>query len=515
MRVRAQRRFGVSLALLGFIVGVICGLSLGRALLMRTAKMSLSEYGQHLTQHGDELTRELQLVFQRANASPLPYCSDRELGALQAQTFHSRDLKDIGRTHGGKLDCSAFLGRLARPYVEGPPTLVLKNGMGIYTEVAVVLASYDGDHATVVEDGAADAVISPHAFDHWDRPHTRYTIIAINRETRQMAPIAGSVLALEPAWIWSPGLRIVSGVVYQSRCSALSPMCAVTAESTSDIWDSSVSTLVASSAMGGVAGLSLGLTVALLYLRTTNLGAQFHRAIRRDSQSLRMLYQPILDIRTRRRVGCEALLRWTDQHGVSISPEVFVRIAEGKGFAGELTAMVLNRAIGELAGHMRQNPEFVLTLNVTASDFGDDRLYELLAQQVLQAKIRPEQIALEGYKVYIDDFGTGFSSLSYLDQLAVNAIKIDRAFTRTIGTDAVMAPILPLILAMAESLGIQTIVEGVETAMQSRYLESARKPLLVQGRYYSSPVTADVLIASRQHTQPPIEAFPPQTVSWP
>jgi sensor c-di-GMP phosphodiesterase-like protein len=104
-----------------------------------------------------------------------------------------------------------------------------------------------------------------------------------------------------------------------------------------------------------------------------------------------------------------------------------------------------------------------------------------------------QRLAQDGYKVHVDDFGTGFSSLSYLDQLSVNAIKIDRAFTRTIGTDAVTAPILPQILAMAETLHLDVIVEGVETQAQMDFLAATDKPMHAQGWHYSRPMSAEAL----------------------
>ena len=98
-----------------------------------------------------------------------------------------------------------------------------------------------------------------------------------------------------------------------------------------------------------------------------------------------------------------------------------------------------------------------------------------------------------GYKVHIDDFGTGFSSLSYIDQLAVNAIKIDRSFTRAVGTDAVTAPLLPQMIAMAESLGVEVIVEGVETEVQRKFLSANEKPLRLQGWFFSKALSAEAL----------------------
>jgi sensor c-di-GMP phosphodiesterase-like protein len=341
-------------------------------------------------------------------------------------------------------------------------------------------------------------------------------IVAVNRKTGQMAPIAGTFLNVDAAQVVYRGLKTtIAGVIYYSRCSETYPVCAVTAESITDIWRWSRAMQVTSSAMGAFGGFSLGLALGLLYLQTIALSNQLHRDIRRSSSSLRLLYQPILDIDTQLCIGAEALIRWTDQDGTTIPPDVFVRMAEERGFIGELTAFVVSKSIRELGNLLRQYPDMTLSINIAVSDMQGDDLPRLLKRHVDFAGIRPDQIALElterstadldvvrggiqrlrseGFKVHIDDFGTGFSSLSYLDQLAVNAIKIDRAFTQTIGTEAVTASILPQMLSMAECLGLSIVVEGVETEMQTLFLKATGKHLHAQGWYFGRPMPAEAL----------------------
>ena len=515
MTVLQQKRLGLCLAIFGIILGSFAGLWLGRGVLLRTAKADLSDYAQQLSRNADALAVDLRVSFSELNTPRFPLCSDADLGDLEARTFRSSQLKDIGRTRNGILYCSAFLGRLKKPYVEGTPTVVLADGTNVYADIALVLASMGGDHGTVVELGDLDAVLSPNAFDHWNRPHVSYTIVAVDRKTNRLARIAGSNLSLQASQALSQGFAVLTGTIYRINCSDQHQICAVTSEPLADVWGYSTTSQIVYAAMGAFAGLSLGLLAALLYLRTIGLSYQLHCAIRKRSPSLRLVYEPILDGRTYRTVGAEALLRWTDQTGASISPDVFVRMAEEKGFIDELTAFVVRRALGEIGDLLRRHSHFTLSINIAASDMNGHRLLGLLQKEVQQAKVSPGQIALElterstadlavarasirrlreaGYKVHIDDFGTGFSSLSYIDQLAVNAIKIDRSFTRAVGTDAVTAPILPQMIAMAESLGLEVIVEGVETEEQKKFLSANKKPLRLQGWAFSKALSAEVL----------------------
>jgi hypothetical protein len=113
MTVLHQRRLGLCLAILGFSLGAFAGFWLGRRMLLRTANADLSDYVQQL--NADALRGELRASFSELNLSSFPLCSDPDLWALQARTFRSSQLKDVGRTHNGMLYCSAVLGRLKNP----------------------------------------------------------------------------------------------------------------------------------------------------------------------------------------------------------------------------------------------------------------------------------------------------------------------------------------------------------------------------------------------------------------
>jgi sensor c-di-GMP phosphodiesterase-like protein len=107
------------------------------------------------------------------------------------------------------------------------------------------------------------------------------------------------------------------------------------------------------------------------------------------------------------------------------------------------------------------------------------------SEQAIEAIEKLRQI---GLGVHIDDFGTGYSSLSYLHALSIDAIKIDRSFTKAVGTEAVTVAILPQILSMAETLNLRVIVEGIETEQQAAYFATNNRPILAQGWLFGHPV---------------------------
>jgi sensor c-di-GMP phosphodiesterase-like protein len=183
------------------------------------------------------------------------------------------------------------------------------------------------------------------------------------------------------------------------------------------------------------------------------------RALRRNL--LTVVYQPIVDVKTGKILGAEALARWTDEDGQYIRPDVFVAAAEELGFIGKLTRVVLRLIVGELGNFLRANPEFHVNVNIAAADLADPQFLPMLEKLLRKHGIAAKSINLElterstadhhlaissigklrelGHEFYIDDFGTGYSSLSYLNELAVDAIKIDRAFTDAIGTGSLTA----------------------------------------------------------------------------
>jgi sensor c-di-GMP phosphodiesterase-like protein len=260
-------------------------------------------------------------------------------------------------------------------------------------------------------------------------------------------------------------------------------------------------------------GLTLGFTL-LLQPRKRSLATQLRRALRLNL--IAVVYQPIVDVKTGEIIGAEALARWTDEEGQSIRPDVFVAAAEELGFIGKLTRAVLRLIVAEMGDYLRDNPEFRVNVNIAAADLADSHFLPMLERLLQRNRITPQSVNLElterstanhelaissirklrarGHQFYIDDFGTGYSSLSYLNQLAIDAIKIDRAFTDAIGTGSLTAAIVPQILAMAETLHVKVVVEGVERQDQSDYFASRNQEILAQGWHFGEPIPAKKLI---------------------
>jgi sensor c-di-GMP phosphodiesterase-like protein len=227
-------------------------------------------------------------------------------------------------------------------------------------------------------------------------------------------------------------------------------------------------------------------------------------------------YQPVVSLHTGRIVGSEALARWTDAVHGEVSPEIFIRVAEERGFVGEITRQVIQTALADVKSILSMCPDFRLSVNIAPQDLGDQKFLPMLEKSLRKTGVSARCVVIEiteraaadsqtardsiarlrsmGHSVHIDDFGTGYSSLAYLHDLSVDGLKIDKAFTQAVGTESVPVLILPQIFSLATSLGLQVTVEGIETEEQLRYFSTNTLPMLGQGWFLGRPMPLEMFL---------------------
>jgi len=213
-----------------------------------------------------------------------------------------------------------------------------------------------------------------------------------------------------------------------------------------------------------------------------------------EHDELYVLYQPVMDLATNRRVGFEALVRWHRPRGKEIGPDVFVPLAERWGLIGSLGDFVLRQAISDVARCARRGDSVRVNINVSAHQLTDsrfvDRFRQLLddydvaatsfavevTETALVADLEAARMALTalrelGVGVLLDDFGTGYSSLSLLHAVPLTGIKVDKSFTACLPGDDGAAKIISALLALCDSMDIDAVVEGIETRAQLDHLQ--------------------------------------------
>jgi diguanylate cyclase (GGDEF)-like protein len=221
-------------------------------------------------------------------------------------------------------------------------------------------------------------------------------------------------------------------------------------------------------------------------------------------------YQPQVNGKEDKLVGMEALVRWNSPNMGMVSPAAFIPIAESSGLIVELDRYVMHRAMNEIAQWYAQglNPG-VLSMNLTIKQLQQKDFVDFLQNLIVESGCSVEWIELEvtedqimnnpdeaikilnrisdiGVKIAVDDFGTGYSSLSYLKKLPINKLKIDQSFVRDLPEDEEDSAITKAIIAMAQSLNLEVIAEGVETFAQKEFLVQNGCEN-IQGYFYSKP----------------------------
>lgn len=275
--------------------------------------------------------------------------------------------------------------------------------------------------------------------------------------------------------------------------------------------------------MAAIFSILLMMIMANWLQRRISWRDEIRRAI--ASGQFRAHYQPVYDNRLQRCVGVEALLRWTTPDGNGVRPDIFIGAAEAEGMIVPLTRHLL-ALVAEDVRSWQVEPHFHLGINVAAEhlqhpDFVDDMLH--FAEQVrdkqflITLELTERSLIKEGaavarklehlrhcdMKVAIDDFGTGHCSLSYLQTFTLDYLKIDRGFINTIESLEGRTPVLDAIIQLSHELELEVLGEGVETALQFRYLQQ-RGVVFIQGYYYARPLDNAGLIAwlAEQGDQP-------------
>ena len=225
-------------------------------------------------------------------------------------------------------------------------------------------------------------------------------------------------------------------------------------------------------------------------------------------------YQPQVDIHSREITGFEALIRWHSPTMGLIAPDDFVPLLEETGLIVDVGDWVIDTACRQLKAWQDAGyNNVVMSVNVSGRQFHSADFYQRVVERVKQYRLPPELLELEitesilmdnqqktieiidqldayGFRIAIDDFGTGYSSLSYLRRFRIDTLKIDQSFVRDVIDDPDDAAITSAIIAMAHSLKLDIVAEGVENNQQLEFLME-RNCQLVQGYFFSRPLPAD------------------------
>lgn len=231
-----------------------------------------------------------------------------------------------------------------------------------------------------------------------------------------------------------------------------------------------------------------------------------------DREELFIVYQPIIKLSSGQVVGMEALLRWEHPERGLIPPGVFIPVAEETGLIGPIGEWVLKSACTQAQEWLNKGlPTLKLSVNLSSQQLKLGLSCAAVSSLLTETKFQADLLTIEiteglimedteeamawlsgireiGVRLSIDDFGTGFSSLSYLKRIPADILKVDRSFIREVTENPEDQALVRAIVALAHGLGFQVVAEGVETEEQLAYVQSLNCDF-VQGHYYSKPLS--------------------------
>jgi EAL domain-containing protein (putative c-di-GMP-specific phosphodiesterase class I) len=351
------------------------------------------------------------------------------------------------------------------------------------------------------------------------------TLAAGERFTVEVTGAAGVVCrvpAEEKASRQRPGatLRLLGRLVgvkaeeVTARCAGggISVLVRATPEAQLAAWGETLPLLLA-------IGLGFGAGAAALVLAAGSPGAaltrQLRGALRR--QELEVRYLPVVDIRSGRCVGAEALLRWRHAREGLLSPALFIALAEETGLIVPITEWLLKQVARDLPDGLAEPDLFHVSINLAGAHLRNTRTVATILNAFEGSRLRPENLVFEvterefiedeggtartvleaiqawGAKVALDDFGTGFSNIATLRRFRVDHLKIDRSFVEGIGAGSVAETVIDAIVDLGQKLEMTVVAEGIERPEQLAYLV-ARGVHLFQGFHFSPPLTLKELV---------------------
>ena len=240
---------------------------------------------------------------------------------------------------------------------------------------------------------------------------------------------------------------------------------------------------------------------------------QISKSVREGNQNFLLYFQPLVDARSERLVGCEALLRWRSPQGNLISPEKVIAAVYATGQMNIVGDWILRTAIQQCKTWIDSgvSDDFYVHINVTAEDMARIDFVDYVIQLLSEYGLQPKNILLEitettlmknlaicrqnmiklrsnGIRIALDDFGTGYSSFNYLREFPVDEIKIDRAFVDQ--DDRFNMSFISAIVLLTRTIGMTVCVEGIETAQKASRIRSLGVDIF-QGYYFAKPLSPE------------------------
>ncbi|CAN5374303.1 EAL domain-containing protein [soil metagenome] len=452
-------------------------------------------------------------------------CSESSLNLMRELTASSIQVQAIGRMQGDRLLCSTLRGSYGDNVSLGPA--LATGNLGTTTRVMVSLPGIAGHKYVVLERAGVAVFVDQSVMLDVIRTAPDVPLGVFFRSTG--IPISGRGV-FRPEW--AHALRGEAEATYfdgQYQVAMLSApemdVVAYAALPVARIQDNIDAALWVIVPAGGLLGLLMAVGLFILIRQITNRITGFRYAL--QSPQVFMQYQPIVDLRSGRFVGAEALIRWQSGERM-VPPDRFIPAAEKAGFIELVTERVVQLVADDATAFLKQHPDFHISINLSAADLNSDRTVSMLTDMLDRTGLPAQSFWVEatergfleggvvarvideirtiGMRVAIDDFGTGYSSLAFLSSFSLDLLKIDKRFVDAIGRGGAGGQVVSVVIELAKSLGLEVVAEGVETEAQAHFLREHGVQYAqgwLFGRPNSIPALRELVTRNRPWTPEP------------
>lgn len=510
--------------LLGILTFIVLLLISGLMVHEQLSQSMRSEIARSLETYNALRDSAVRVFLAMDDALTAEPCSTAFFAQMRRIAFAPDGISELLYAPGGVVQCGAGSGSLAEPLDLGPPDVAASAEIGIALwlnrdltpigldglEGAIAVRS---PYALIIPPGFLPPIATP----DWMEQELVYHVgpdLWLHRSGTEGLHSSALAEAASPL----PGL--LQGVALQYACDGAREHCvAARASLGAFLAQRWVATLLVLSVL---ALLAVWLTqqTGQLVRRHWSFEARFLRNL--DASSVLCVYQPVLNLRTDVVTACEVLARWRDVDGTIVPPDRFLGIIERRDLTMRFTRMVVDAAHADLAGRLPSGVRLQINFNIFPRDLraevlvpvfapllGGDSPFDVVVEIVETAEIDPAtaQIEIEaleaaGIKVYIDDFGAGYSSMHNLARLSVDGVKLDRSFAMA-PDHSVMARMLEHAIELVQASGRSLVVEGVETQDRLATLKANGHVDFAQGYGISRPLQVKAFLAYLEKHGPP------------
>lgn len=442
---------------------------------------SQSEKLDALVFETEKIALDGRSVINRLNDQGFDRCTDEVLYAMRKELFLASRVREIGFVRGDLVLCTTSQGVLETPIKQAPWDFISMNGFRYWP--AVRLAFFGGKISTpIAQKGQFNVVFDTRSLEQLAITYGRWELVYRNRLSQTQHAYGDNGLFRDLSE--KPGNIITPASTYSEACSDIIPYCASTEIAHWDVIKRNQVLVAFLVLIGLTLGSGSGLVAWLILKKRLSTEQRIIRGLKQNAYF--PLYQPIVDLESGKIVGCEVLARFKDAYG-AIYPDEFIPVLAKAQLGWSFTQVIMQKTLNDLNPRTGLPDGFKININLFPSDIAQNRIkdanislalaasrfhiaFEITEDEQLDtaaARGCIEWIKHQGFELAVDDFGTGYSNLSKVRDLGCNTLKIDRSFVFDIDTGGLGAALVPLMIRIADELGMEVVAEGVETSAQA------------------------------------------------